>query len=242
MTITDLSSLTPADNVFDQPPVTPDTEPPADDTFKCDICGYQSKTQRGATRHRNSQHGKDTEGVSPTRRVQRDIGGKGAPTPEQLTKASGRLLGYGSIALSSIVVDDDPRRHLMTDTQVDDIVAVLSVQPDEAEDIMRPLCRIFAGTTLNKRAGRKIVDNMDAADSVVALILISRRWQKYFADRAAWTQQSAPAGPVVTNTAPVDRTLPRDQAPTVEQQYEYNAGVQDSRQGVIITPDMVKGN
>lgn len=239
MTITDLSSLTPADNVFDQPPVTPEPET-TDDSFKCDICGYQSKTQRGATRHRNSQHGKDAEGVSQTRRVQRDIGGKGAPTPEQLTKASGRLLGYGSIALSSIVVDDDPRRNLMTDQQVDDLVAVLSVQPDEAEDIMRPLCRIFAGTTLNKRAGRKIVDNMDAADSVVALLMISRRWQKYFADRAAYSQQSVPTGPV-PSTAPVDRTPSSGPGPTVEQ-YAYNAGVQDSRQGVIVTPDMVKGN
>lgn len=199
-----------------------------DGELLCDVegCGRSFKNSRGLSRHRTMTHGigRDPEHVSVARRVQKDVTGKTAPTVDQLTKASGRLLGYGSIAIASIIVDDDPRRPQMSEPQVEALIDTLSAQPSEAEDIMRPLARIFAGTTLNKRVGRKIVDNMDAADSIVALLMLSRRWQKYLGDRREYT--AAVQGGV---------------APVVQQQAPASNGNVPAmdRQGVVVTPDMV---
>lgn len=192
----------------------------------CPVCGKGPFKRLNAHITKSHSDG-GPEKLSVTRQVQKDVAGRGAPTVDQLTKTGGRLLGYGSVALASIMVDDDPRP--LTETDKDAIVDALSATPAEANDIMRPLARIFAGTTLNKRVGRKVVDNMDAADSLIALYMMSRRWSQYLAERKAYSKANENPAPAVVQPQPrVDMNV-----------MQQRIAQQDALSGVVVTPDMV---
>lgn len=220
-------SLTPAEATFMDAPADVFDTPASVDGDMCLICGKGPFKRLNAHYTKSHNDGSaPAERVSVTRQVQKDISGKGAPSVDQLTNASARLLGYGSVAVASTLVDSDPRN--FSEQQKDDIVEALSATPEEAKDIMRPIARIFAGTTLNKRVGRKIVDNMDGADSLIALYMMSRRWQQYLRERNEYAKSQQP----------VAQQQPQVviQQPNVMQQ---RIQVQDAKDGVVVTPDMV---
>lgn len=225
---------------------TVETAPVSDQSdLHCDVCGRADfQTAGGLKRHKTRIHADGSaapEKVSVARKVQRDTSGRGAPTADQLTVATGRLLGYGSIFIASEIVDADPRRPQWTDDETDRVIDSLSATPDEAKEIMRPLARIFAGTKLNKRVGRKVVDNIDAADSLMALFSMARRWQAYMSDRNEYIKANG------VERKPKRRTK-KPPAPTgvpiIQPDEEVVlAGVtpMDNRTGVVVTPEMVAG-
>jgi hypothetical protein len=221
---------------------------PAPETdLHCDVCGRTGfKTEGGIKRHKTTQHGDgtsaDPEKVSVARKVQRDTSGRGAPTADQLTVATGRLLGYGSIFVASEIVDSDPRRPEWTDDQADKVIDSLSATPDEAKEIMRPLARIFAGTKVNKRVGRKIVDNIDAADSLMALFAMARRWQSYMVDRNEYAKTNGIVKPQRRTKKPAPPRQVDPYTVTEDSGERVLEGVtpMDNRTGVVVTPEMVQ--
>lgn len=223
--MSDSFSLTPTDVGYTEAPPDIFDTPASVDGEMCPICGKGPFKRLNA--HYTKSHSEGgPEKVSVTRQVQKDISGRGAPSVDQLTNASARLLGYGSVAIASTLVDSDPRN--FSEQQKDEIVEALSATPDEAKDIMRPLARMFAATPLNKRVGRKIVDNMDGADSLIALYMMSRRWQQYMRERNAYAKMQEP-----------QQVQPQVIQPPNVSVMQQRIAQQDAQNGVVVTPDMV---
>ena len=171
--------------------------------------------------------------------------GKGAPSETDLANALGRGLGYVSIAVASYAAESDPTipdgpegeriREWLTD--------YLSVTPQGARDIMRPIAKSLAPTSLNKKYGRAAVENVDVIASVAELGTLAMHWRKYFRNRRYMTAAAgvpAPASPAPmapaaaaadTFTAPAPASSPAPAGPTVVPGAPLT--------GTVITPSML---
>src|ERR1035437_4539141 len=131
--------------------------------------------------------GKADEGTArPIMGVVRDVrnelaGGKGSPSEDQLANAMGRTLGLLTTAVASYAVDTDAD---LPEEEQDKVIAYLSLSQKAAKDTVRPLAHLAAPSKLNKRFGRVVVDNVDAAGSVLEIGELVLHWRFYFKDRA----------------------------------------------------------
>lgn len=182
------------------------TCPHCDWTFTGAAKGRNSAPWRKGTHLRN-KHGEAGKGKAPRRPanapseeqlaerpvlgVVRDmaahVGGSGAPSEAQLAKALGRGTAIVTTAGAVAFVESDPsipptpEGEALKDRLVDD----LAVPQKTGEDIWRPIARMLAPTGLNRRYGRKIVDNIDVLGSLAELIAIGNNWRRAFQARAA---------------------------------------------------------
>lgn len=128
--------------------------------------------------------------------------GKGPPTEENLTAALGRGLGVASLAVASYVVETDPT--ITTEDERDRTTAYLRLSSSASRDLMAPFARAFAPTSLNKRYGRQVVENVDLVGATSDLVLLFLHWRRYFRERdrrmgaaPLGSVASGPMGPVV---------------------------------------------
>lgn len=151
--------------------------------------GANAKMMLGA--HRRAKHGvagqwaRDKQPPQPrgsTRlNVVRDMAasagtGKRAPTAAQLTTAFGKGYGYLQAWRVARLVDTDPR---LDERQRGEMAALLAPTAAEAESVASPFARALAKTKLNQTAGRAIVDNIDIADCLFAILEVERRIGDY---------------------------------------------------------------
>lgn len=140
----------------------------------------------------------DDEQPTPLR-VLHNIGdavgsGKRPPTSDQLANAGGKLYGYIMMFRAGRLVDSDTR--LQSDEQRVRVMGALAPTEQEATAIANPFARALAKTNLNKTAGRAIVDNLDIADCVFAVLEVERRFGEYRRELKA--HEAALAGGTVT--------------------------------------------
>lgn len=158
------------------------------------------------------------------------------PSAADLTKGLARVVGYCDVMVTSVMVDGDPaiteRPAEEQDDIHDELVSMIAMQPDEAKAIMGPFARMAAGTRINKRLGRKFVDNLDAFDAIAALTEIARRKRRYLRARRDREGGVAPAPPGAGPAGPAPAAAPpRGSAP-------WPTSPAGTR-GVVVTPDMV---
>lgn len=121
-----------------------------------------------------------------------DVTGKGVPTEDQLTRAFGRGLGVVSLAVASWAVETDPRP--LSESQKDEIEQWLTLAPQAATDVVQPIGRMFHRTSLNRRYGRQIVDNVDVVGAIADVALLALRWKRYISSRQAFDLAAPPPG------------------------------------------------
>lgn len=199
----------------------------------CPECGAKIKGKvkgRGSAvgnlaLHRANAHGyrnprrkkkgaSDADNVTPIREFIRDTadeigGGAGAPKREELANALGRGLGVISLAVASYAAETDPRPGL-TDDDRDKITRDLSLSRASAHDVMDPIAKTIAGTQLNQKFGRPIVDNVDTVSAVCDLAVLGLRWKRYFRERNGGPYPNATPARIVDSrpmTAPVAEDL-----------------------------------
>jgi hypothetical protein len=203
--------------------------------------GYQSP-YRGGRSHRPPQEGKEPERVTPLHMLGeagKDAGAgkkQAPPSAADLTNGLARVVGYADVLLTSFMVDGDPgilsRPPEEQDDLHDELVNQIAMQPPEAKAIMSPFARMAAGTKINKRIGRKFVDNLDAFDAMAALAEIARRKRRYLRGRRE-REGTAPAAPGPGPAGPAPGAAPpRGPAP-------WPTSPPGTR-GVVVTPDMVQ--
>jgi hypothetical protein len=161
--------------------------------------------------------GEETPVVATARAVADGVGGgTGAPNATALARGLGRALGLGTMVVAGMVVDGDPAIG-DDEAQRDFLVDYLSLNDKVAVQMMGPVGKMLAPTNLNKRYGRKIVDNVDVIGAVSELLTLAQHWRKYLAMRAAQTaaiQAATAAGtpvlftPPPVPTGPVTETTP----------------------------------
>lgn len=129
---------------------------------------------------------------------------KRAPSEEELTRAFGKGISITSIGVASYAAETDPTIEdgQNGEAQRDALVDYLSLPPKAANDLMAPIGRLVAGTTINKRYGRTIVNNVDAVASVSELVKLGLHWRRYFRERdARMIQMGLRIAPDGTKTA-----------------------------------------
>lgn len=164
--------------------------------------GRRTKRPPQSSRRGRSSAGAG-EGATPLAVVRdmRDGAGKtkGAPTREQLTDSLGRGYGYGMTYLASAIVDGDPR--FATEADKDRAIEALAPTAQEATMTVAPVARALAGTSLNRKYGRGVVDNMDVLDCFFAISEQMRRFNTYRRERAQY-EQGVASGTVRPFTRP----------------------------------------
>lgn len=195
-------------------------------------------------RHRRTEHGVAGQGrrarrqpgaptdadyeATPVLAGVRDIASavgsrKGIPTANDLAEGLGRGLSLVTIAVSSFMVESDGT---IPDTPAgeaerDRLVDYLSLPNAGAVKIMAPVGRAIAPTSINRRFGRQIVDNVDLAASVSELGILAMHWRKYLSARKVYPAAGTPlAGPMgagppaaAVPTAPTMDTTPAATTP-----------------------------
>ena len=251
----------------------------AQETLTCEVCGEIITGPAGGAgsakfklaSHRYRIHGIRSTGKSPRaargRESQTDeelaarpvVGiirdardqiplGTGAPSSTDLTKALGRGLGLVSMAVATYAVESDEG---LTDDERDDLAADLSLSERQASDVMRPIGKAFAGTNLNRKFGRQVVENVDAVSSVAELVTLGLNWRRYFRDRAARSPRATRGAVVDTRAAVIpDGSVPPPPgpgpggravaAPSRPRRNAQASATPPPQQGVIITPDMIR--
>lgn len=160
--------------------------------------------------------------LSAVRESRDELKGKRPPTVDQLTRALGKAVGYGSVLVASQLVDGDPR--LADDDEEAAAVELLAMTPDEAASIVHPLARYVGGSKLNSSFGRTIVDHSDLFDCTYALTEWLARTRRYQRHRRAAEAAGITATPENVREAQPFRTTP------------------PPRTGVVMTPDMIHTN
>lgn len=152
--------------------------------------------------------------ISAVRDVAAGVTGKGTPNADQLGNGLGRGLGLLTMSVATFAVETDPAipRTPEGDQARDGLVDYLSLSPEAATAIMRPVGRALAPTKLNQRYGRKVVDNVDLIGSAAELIQVGYHWREYFKMRAAFAAQAAGVTPANQGAGAVPAMAP---APTV---------------------------
>lgn len=113
------------------------------------------------------------------------------PTASDLSRGLGRGVQILTIVAASYAAETDPT--LTTEGERDQLVRELSLSPGAAQDVMDPIANAVAPTSLNKKYGRQVIDNVDALASVGELVKLGFRWRRYFRMREAAIQLAAGA-------------------------------------------------
>jgi hypothetical protein len=150
---------------------------------------------------------------------------KGPPSLDDLNKALARIDGYVSTVAIGALVDADPRP--LDEQTRGQLIEWMAPTTEECLSTWRPVARMFAGTELNKRYGRTVVDNVDAIDAVATVVERYRRISAYMRRRDVTTPAQLSAVP----NASADPRLGPSAAATPE-----------NMQGVVVTPGMVPGS
>ncbi len=194
---------------------------------RCRVCGEAATTERSTycadhktPQSRSSQTGvTDTlpkAGTTPERPVgverpkqsqgRTPTGRKGAPSADEW---SSKIFDKSVILVTAMVAASAVRRYNVNDPD-DKIADTLTATDDEARRIARPVSRFMAGTNLNRRVGRKVLDNSDLLDAGFALYDWYDRVNKTLKTFAGQTHlasvtnirpEGAPDEPTVTPTA-----------------------------------------
>jgi hypothetical protein len=139
-------------------------------------------------------------------------GKKGAPSAADLSKTFGKLASIGSSLAAGMMVEGDPRIPLSDnpDRTEERMVDALTLNEREAMILVRPLGVLMAGTKINAKVGRKIVDAAPLLDSAAVAAAYIREIRAYRRDRRLWDIQyvEASARPApARHYNPVDQTM-----------------------------------
>lgn len=157
---------------------------------------------------------------------------KSPPKADDLARGFARIDGYVSVTVIGALVDADPRP--LSDGQRDALIGELAPSAEHCLATWRPFARIAAGTQLNKRYGRTLVENLDWADFLAALGTRSRPIMAYLRDRRAW---AAGGGPADVGPGP----MPAQAGPDAFMGPSAAYGAPEGMRGVVVTPDMLAG-
>jgi hypothetical protein len=178
-------------------------------------------------------------------------GGKKPPTADELSRALGKGLGIASITVASYAVETDANipDGPAGEAERQNLVAYLSLKPRDAQDVMKPFAKAIAGTGVNVRYGRAIVENVDVVSGLGEVVKLALHWRRYFRERnrlqaakqpieaRSWPGPTAPPA-----TGAIDLT-PGGPRPV------GNIGVVDvgvgpqtppPTEGVVLTPEMLR--
>lgn len=192
-------------------------------TIECDQkdCAYtvtaapsgpnSAKMQIG--RHKFGKHGirgvKARKGARPTsdelaenpvrilRSVAETAAGRGAPTEAKLTEAIGEGLSLTSIAVAAYFAETDPSipRGIEGEQDRDDVVQNLTLGQEAAEALAHPIAKALAPTSLNRKYGRGVVDNVGVLGSALDIYRLFLRYRMYFEIRREATPRVSAAAP-----------------------------------------------
>lgn len=172
-----------------------------------------------------------------------DIGGKGAPSAHDLTKALGRGVGLTTVAVAAYFVETDETIPFTPDGEAhrEHLVDELSLSRQGAEELMAPIGRLIHPTGVNRRYGRTIVDNVDAVAAFAELVTLGLRWRRAFRERNVRQGViggidpivQAPGTVVAPSHTPTAATVPVTPMPDVP----ITSPAPQS--GVIVGPEMV---
>ncbi len=208
----------------------------------CRVCGQQASTASSTycpehkTRQSKSQSPGNGEGqtVSPsgTQRVSRPrASGRGAPNADEW---SSKVFTKVAIIITTLYASSMVSRMGINDPD-EAIVDALSMTDDEARRVAKPIGRFIAGTDLNKRMGRKVLDNSDLLDAAFALYDWQQRSQAMLKQYQG-TSPLAVVSPIRPNTPPEDEATygPVEQA--LEQPGIPNPGDFPNLSGAVFIP------
>jgi hypothetical protein len=140
----------------------------------CRVCGDEAASPQGTycadhkTRQPRGEAAQPAQtqpsGTATVKRT-RSPSGKGAPTADEWNnKLFRKVVGV----VTDVVAANLVRRYQINDP-TGEIAEQLSMTDDEAANVARPLGRAVAGSQLNRRIGRKVLDNSDLLDAGFAL-------------------------------------------------------------------------
>lgn len=206
-----------------------------DITLICDVCGEEFEGPAGGRnsasfalgRHRRAKHRESTKsgGKSKRRTVTataedheahpitsslRDIGAamgesRGVPTADQLAEGMGRGLQIATIVAAKLLVETDPNIGPADEETKEMLTKYLSLDRRSARGVMGPIARVAAPTSINKKYGRKIVDNIDVLASFGELGTLAMHYRSYFrmrANPAAGADTTMPPQPMQPQPTP----------------------------------------
>lgn len=150
------------------------------------------------------------------------VGKKGAPSSDELAAGLGRLLTIATMGTATLAAETDPAipRGDEGQKQRDIVIDLLTLDEQSAKSAMVPFARAAAGTRLNKRYGRAVVDNVDVLGALFDLGLLLKNWNDYLQMRRELTAElrrraeSAPRlsmAPAPTETAAAAAPSPSPQ-------------------------------
>lgn len=131
-------------------------------------------------------------------------GKHGVPSAEDLTKGLARGLSLSTVGVASWCAETDPTIPFTPDgeRQKQALTDYLSLDDHQAREVMAPIARLIQPTRLNKRFGRQMVDNADAAGGIATLAILALHYRQYFRLRRQAEAQLTGVAPVVTAEAP----------------------------------------
>ena len=94
------------------------------------------------------------------------------PTQDEMTRALARGLYTISYATAATMVETDPTLREARDEVKDHWTRYLSFSQQASRDVSAPIAKAVTGSKINQKAGRAIVDNIDVASSVAAVIIM----------------------------------------------------------------------
>lgn len=186
------------------------------------VKGTSKKAQRrgGPTEAEREAH--------PVTSVIRDIaaearGTKGAPTGDQLGDALGEGLGIATFSAAVLAIESDRNIPAQIKQQMIDR---LTLEPADAKALMRPVGKMLAPTSINRRFGRVVVDNIDIVGSIAAVAQLSWHWIEYMKFRRemaalamAQMREAAASGqapPGLAQVIPMSPAMPQQPPPGPE--------------------------
>ena len=101
------------------------------------------------------------------------------PTQDEMTRALARGLYTISYATAATMVETDPTLREARDEVKDHWTRYLSFSQQASRDVSAPIAKAVTGSKINQKAGRAIVDNIDVASSVAAVIIMGVHWRIY---------------------------------------------------------------
>jgi hypothetical protein len=143
--------------------------------------------------------------ISAAREVAAEIGsGSGrAPSADKLAEGLGRGVEMAIGGVAVVIVESEPD---ITRDERDRLVGYLSLSPEASVALARPFARLFAGTKLNARYGRQVVDNVDVVGALVEVVQLGIHWREFMALRRQQAMIRAQGGlyavPGPTDMAP----------------------------------------
>lgn len=166
---------------------------------------------------------------------------KGVPTADDLANGLGRGLGLSTMAIASFVVESDPyiAEGPQGNATREALIDHLSLENRAAVNIMKPVGRALAPTSLNRKYGRAVVDNVDLAASISELGILAMHWRKYMRERAAMSARIAGG---MAQPAMMPAPPPAPWAPTHDPDLPPPPGAATTpapTAGIIVTPEMV---